>query len=152
MRSRIALLWSVLTVIALALPAAAQAESFPSKAGNFVSDNVEYFVGGLVAAILLLLLIVSIKQRRAKEKAKKAPPPATPLPPQVTPPAAGTEGQTAEMPAMQKTAGAPGPSAASVPPFDTGVPASAKERRKLAREQQRPPRLEHRKGRQAEAK
>ena len=34
-------------------PAAAQAESFPSKAGNFVSDNVQYFVGGLGASLLL---------------------------------------------------------------------------------------------------
>ncbi|HEU4944457.1 MAG TPA: hypothetical protein VFT10_04775, partial [Solirubrobacterales bacterium] len=47
------------------------ADSFPSEAGDFVSDNIQYFVAGLVAAILLLLLVVSVTQRRSKEKAKK---------------------------------------------------------------------------------
>src|SRR5436190_12224765 len=103
MRSRIALLWSVLTFAALALPAAAQAESFPSKAGNFVSDNIQYFVVGLVAAILLLLLIVRITQRRAKEKPKNAPPAAAPPP--MAPAVAGAEGRTTEMPAMQPSSG-----------------------------------------------
>ena len=49
----------------------AQADSFPSEAGDFVSDNIQYFVAGLVAAILLLLLVVSVTQRRSKEKAAK---------------------------------------------------------------------------------
>ena len=75
MRSRSALVLPVSAlVVALIVPAQAQADSFPSEAGDFISDNIQYFVGGLVAAILLLLLIVSITQRRSKEKAKKQAP------------------------------------------------------------------------------
>ncbi|HEY6550953.1 MAG TPA: hypothetical protein VIY71_07120, partial [Solirubrobacterales bacterium] len=72
MRSRSALVLPLLAlVVALVAPAQASADSFPSSAGNFVSDNIQYFVAGLVAAILLLLLVVSITQRRGKEKAAK---------------------------------------------------------------------------------
>ena len=71
-----------LASLALVAPAAAQAESFPSKASSYVGDHTGYFVAALLAAILLLLLVVSITQRRAKEKAKspgaKAPAPAPP--------------------------------------------------------------------------
>ena len=36
---------------------------------DFVSDNVEYIVAGLVVAILLLLLVISIVQRRSNKPA-----------------------------------------------------------------------------------
>ena len=69
MRSRIAsLTYAAALALALLAPAEAQAESFPSKAGNYVSDHIEYFVAGLVAAILLLLLVISVTQRRSKAK------------------------------------------------------------------------------------
>ena len=44
MRNRLLLLPCVaaLASLALAVPAQAQAESFPSKAGNYVSDHTEY--------------------------------------------------------------------------------------------------------------
>ncbi|HWP32654.1 MAG TPA: hypothetical protein VNL97_02795, partial [Solirubrobacterales bacterium] len=103
MSARIASLWSAATVavLALVLPAEAAAESFPSEAGDFVSDNIQYFLAGLVAAILLLLLVVRVTQRRGKEKEKKAAagPPAEQGAPQA---------QTAEMPVA--------PPAGSVPP------------------------------------
>ncbi len=67
--------------MALIVPAQAQADSFPSKAGNFVSDNIQYFVAGLVAAILLLLLVISITQRRSKETKKKKKEPDAAAPP-----------------------------------------------------------------------
>ena len=104
MRTRLLLLPSVaaLTSLALAVPAQAQAESFPNKAGNYVSNHTEYFVAALVVAILILLLVVSITQRRGKEKAKQqkgspqpapsagappAPPPERPGSPRLHPPA-----------------------------------------------------------------
>ena len=67
MRIRLLLLSCVaaLASLALAVPAQAQADSFPNKAGNYVSDHIEYFVAGLVVAILLLLIVVSITRRRA---------------------------------------------------------------------------------------
>jgi hypothetical protein len=39
---------------------------------DFVSDNIQYIVGGVVAAILLLLLVISVTRRRAKAKEGKA--------------------------------------------------------------------------------
>jgi flagellar biosynthesis/type III secretory pathway M-ring protein FliF/YscJ len=86
MRSRSALVLPLLALaVALVAPAQANAESLPSSAGNFVSDNIQYFVAGLVAAILLLLLVVSITQRRAKastnKKKNEAGPAATPTGP-----------------------------------------------------------------------
>ncbi len=72
MRSRSALVLPVLALaVALIGPAQANADSFPSKAGDFVSDNIQYFVAGLVAAILLLLLVVSVTQRRSKASTNK---------------------------------------------------------------------------------
>src|SRR5690349_11374910 len=46
-------------------------ESFPEKAGNFVSDNIEFFVGGLAVAILLLLLAVMVLRRRSETQKQK---------------------------------------------------------------------------------
>ena len=104
MRTRLLLLPCVaaLASLALVVPAQAQADSFPNKAGNYVSDHVEYFVAGLVAAILLLLLVVSITQRRSKEKEKKAGTVAGASPPPVARPPLRAEiaatAQTAEPP------------------------------------------------------
>src|SRR4249919_3793227 len=107
MRSRLALATATSALaLAMAVPAQAYADSAPSEVGSFVSDNVQYVVGALVAAILLLLLIVSINQRRGKEKAQKqgtgipGVPPATPrsAPGAARPPAAASA-QTAELPA-----------------------------------------------------
>ncbi|HEX8959542.1 MAG TPA: hypothetical protein VF770_06935, partial [Solirubrobacterales bacterium] len=98
MRTRLVALLPA-TVLLLALPASAQAssESFPNKAGNYVSDHIAYFVGGLAVAILLLLLVISITHRRGKEKAKKqaaagtTAPPVAPSPPPGGPPANSKE-------------------------------------------------------------
>lgn len=69
---------AALISVALVLPAQAAAESFPNKAGNYVSNHTEYFVAALVVAILILLLVVSITQRRNKAKAAKQKSPASP--------------------------------------------------------------------------
>jgi ABC-type phosphate transport system permease subunit len=68
--------------VVMAVPADADAESFPSKASNYVSDHTGYFVGALLVAILILLLIVRITQRRAKQKEanRRAPAAAAPAP------------------------------------------------------------------------
>jgi DNA uptake protein ComE-like DNA-binding protein len=45
-------------------------QSVPDEVRDFVEDNIELFVGGLLAAILILLLIVVVLQRRAKKRSE----------------------------------------------------------------------------------
>ena len=61
---------AVFSLLALLLPAQAEAQSFPNKAGNYVSDHVEYFVGALVVAILLLLLSSASPSDAARRRQK----------------------------------------------------------------------------------
>src|SRR4051794_20399940 len=152
--------------VVMAAPAEANAESFPDKVSNYVSDHTGYFVAALLAAILLLLLIVRITQRRAKEKEQKkaaqagAQPVGAPTPPPGAPPAAAAPppppapvavpGQSAPPPGQS-----PPPPGASIPPSVPGAapaPAneSTKDRKRRQRDEQRAKRAQMREARKAE--
>jgi hypothetical protein len=72
MRTRLLLMscFSALISLALVAPAQAEADSFPQKVSNYVSDNTANFVAALAVAIMVLLLVVCITRRRSEEKAK----------------------------------------------------------------------------------
>jgi len=180
MRSRKSFPAALVGIIAavMAVPAQANAESFPDKASNYVSDHTGYFVAALLAAILLLLLIVRITQRRAKEKEKKQPaqagvPPVVAAPGAAGPPPPPPGAAPAVAPATAEIAAVPGiapspaqppaPTAAqpapppgpAIPPPAPGqaqAPAneSGKERKRRVREEQRAARAQMRDSRRAE--